>query len=163
MRIFRTLHEWLFSLSLSVSYTDLSIAYVLTLPADSGQVCTASTRLYVEKERASEFTQLLVEGVRKLKQGDPSHDSTNMGPQADSAQTDKVSRFLDIGKREGKVLVGGAAAIDIGVNYIEPTIFTDVQEVGEINQNEIFGPVLVLHEFVGEDEAIESANNSECK
>jgi acyl-CoA reductase-like NAD-dependent aldehyde dehydrogenase len=68
-----------------------------------------------------------------------------------------------MGKKYGQVLLGGLPAYDIGPNFIQPTIFTGVQDHSDINQLEVFGPVLVLHEFEGEEEAISRANDSECK
>lgn len=126
-------------------------------------MCTASTRVYIEKSAAAEFRQLLVDGVKKLRQGPPSQESTELGPQADSVQATNISRFLEIGKKDGQVLVGGEPAKSIGANFIQPTIFTGVQDTSDINQLEVFGPVLVLHEFEGEEAAIARANDSECK
>ena len=135
----------------------------LTRVIDSGQVCTASTRVYVEKSAAAEFRKLMIDGVRKLKQGSPSQGDVDLGPQADSVQVTNVSRFLDIGAKDGKAIVGGKPATDIGANFIQPTIFTDVPDASDINQLEIFGPVLLLHEFDTEEEAVTRANDTECK
>lgn len=137
--------------------------HILTSLTDSGQVCTASTRVYVEKSASLEFQGLLADGLKKLKQGLPSNDDTELGPQADSVQAANISKFLEIGKQDGQVLAGGEPAKDIGANFIQPTIFTGIKDTSDVNQLEIFGPVLVLHEFQSEEEVIVRANSSECK
>ncbi|KAM0554875.1 hypothetical protein ACHAPJ_006610 [Fusarium lateritium] len=128
---------------------------------NSGQVCTASTRLYIEKSAAQEFKKLLVKAVGEFNLGDPSKEDTDLGPQADAVQSSNVRKFLDIGNKQGKALVGGKAALDIGANYISPTIFTDLGPNSDVNKLEVFGPVLALHEFDGEQEAISCANDTE--
>lgn len=130
---------------------------------DAGQVCTASTRLYIEKKAAPKFKELLVKAVKTLHQSDPSKSETTLGPQADELQAESVRKFLDIGKKEGQVLIGGEAAPEIGANFIHPTVFTDLQETADINKLEVFGPVLALHEFETEADAIRCANDTECK
>jgi acyl-CoA reductase-like NAD-dependent aldehyde dehydrogenase len=86
-----------------------------------------------------------------------------MGPQADATQAGSVSRYLDIGAKNGHALVGGKKATKIGENFIEPTIFTQIPDTSAINMEEVFGPVLVLHEFETEDEVVRRANDTECK
>ncbi|CAM1503524.1 Fc.00g011150.m01.CDS01 [Cosmosporella sp. VM-42] len=138
-------------------------SFTFIIVVDSGQVCTASTRVYIEKCAAAEFRQLMAEGVKKLKQGPPSEDSTDLGPQADSTRAANISRFLQIRKSDGRVLVGGEPAIGIGANFIQPTIFTGVEDKSDINQLEVFGPVLVLHEFEGEESVTTRGNDSEYR
>lgn len=86
-----------------------------------------------------------------------------MGPQADDTQASNVAQYLKIGARDGETLVGGDTSIEIGHNFIQPTIFTGIPDTSAINTEEIFGPVLVLHEFETEAEAIKRANDTECK
>lgn len=119
--------------------------------------------MYIEKSASSEFKKLLADGIKALKQGMPSKSDTDVGPQADSLQTTNITRFLDIGRKEGKALAGGEPAKSIGANFIQPTIFTDLKDTSDVNQLEVFGPVAVLHEFDSEEEAIARANDSECK
>lgn len=101
--------------------------------------------------------------MKKLKQGPPSQVSTDLGPQADSIQLSSVSHFLEIGKKDGEVLVGGEQAKELGANFVQPTVFLGVQDDSDINQREVFGPVLVLHEFESEEDAIRRANDTECE
>lgn len=133
-----------------------------TFLLDSGQVCTASSRAYVQKSVAKEFKQLLVAGIKKLVMGPPSSDSTDLGPQADSTQAAAVAKYLELGNKEGNALVGGKKAIEFGDNYIQPTVFTDISDTSKINIEEVFGPVLILHEFETEEEVIRRANDTEC-
>ncbi len=100
---------------------------------------------------------------QELKLGNPASRETLIGPLADSSQADAVVRYLEKAKSEGaKVLVGGQRS-DVGSNYVEPTIFADVPPLGTVNVEEVFGPVLVVHEFDTEQEAIDLANETECK
>ncbi len=96
-------------------------------------------------------------------QGNPTDPATGMGPQADTFQANHVARYLEIGAKDGQVLVGGNKATKLGENFIQPTIFTNVPDTSPINTEEVFGPVLVLHEFETEAEVIERANDTECK
>jgi aldehyde dehydrogenase (NAD+) len=105
---------------------------------------------------------MLVAQMLKLKIGDPSDASTQIGPQADTSQAASVERYLAIGKTDGQALVGGKKA-GFGVNYVEPTIFTNIADTSKLNVEEIFGPVLILHEFDTEAEVIKRANETECE
>jgi acyl-CoA reductase-like NAD-dependent aldehyde dehydrogenase len=136
---------------------------ILNLSLDSGQVCTASSRAYIQKEASKEFQQLLVSGIKKLVMGPPSEELTDLGPQADSTQAAAVAKYLDIGNTEGQALIGGKKAIEFGENFIQPTVFTNIADTSKINVEEVFGPVLVLHEFETEEEVIRRANDTECK
>ncbi|KAJ9602733.1 hypothetical protein H2200_012927 [Cladophialophora chaetospira] len=127
---------------------------------NSGQVCTASSRIYVQKAAADAFKKLLVARFKALKLGSPTDTDTELGPQADATQAKSVASYLEIGKQDGTVLTGGEMS-DIGANYVEPTIFTDIRGDSRINVEEVFGPVLVLHEFDTEEEAVARANDTE--
>jgi aldehyde dehydrogenase (NAD+) len=101
--------------------------------------------------------------MAKIKLGPPANTSTEMGPQADKTQADAVSRYLEIGNKDGHAIVGGKKATEIGPNYIQPTIFADIPDNSQINTEEVFGPVLILHEFESEAEVVRRANATECK
>lgn len=130
---------------------------------DSGQICTASSRLFVQKGVSDAFTNLLRERMGKIRLGLPADAATDMGPQADKAQVDAVSRYLKIGNKEGRAIIGGQKATDVGPNFIQPTIFADVPDTSRINTEEVFGPVLIYHEFDNEKEVIRRANDTECE
>lgn len=131
--------------------------------SDSGQVCTASSRAYIQKAAAPAFRELIVAQMAKLKRGSPLDVASEMGPQADQKQAAAVKRYLEIGNQDGKVLTGGAPDTALGPNYIQPTVFTNVADTSAINVQEVFGPVLVLHEFETEEEVIRRANDTECE
>ena len=130
---------------------------------DSGQVCTASSRAYIQKAAVPAFRKLIVAEMAKLKRGSPLDATSEMGPQADQKQAGAVKRYLDIGNHDGKVLTGGGPDTGLGPNYIQPTVFTNVADTSAINTQEVFGPVLILHEFETEEEAIRRANDTECE
>ncbi|KIW14469.1 hypothetical protein PV08_07253 [Exophiala spinifera] len=134
---------------------------IKSITTNAGQICTASSRLYVEKSIASEFKKTLAAGFKALVQGDPSDPKTFLGPQADSRQAQNILRYFEIAKKDGQVLVGGEAASELGKNFIRPTIFSDIPDSSKANVEEIFGPVLVLHEFESETEAVQRANDTE--
>jgi aldehyde dehydrogenase (NAD+) len=91
--------------------------------------------------------------------GDPTDPSTMLGPLADRKQFDRVMEYLERGKQEAKLVIGGGRKGDKG-NFIEPTIFLDPSTDSRIYKEEIFGPVLVIKTFKTEEEAIELANKT---
>lgn len=131
--------------------------------ADAGQICTASSRAYVEKSVVERFKEMLAGGFKALHQGDPSQTETSLGPQADSKQAQNILRYFEIAKKDGQVLVGGENAEEIGKNFIRPTILTKIPDTSQANVEEIFGPVLVVHEFDSEEEAVRRANDTDCQ
>lgn len=124
-------------------------------------MCTASSRVYVQKGAAEAFKKLMVARFEALKLGSPTSQETDLGPQADATQAKHVASYLEIGKQDGTVLTGGEKS-QAGSNYIEPTIFAGVADDSRINVEEVFGPVLVLHEFDTEEEVVARANDTEC-
>ncbi|KAF9892998.1 hypothetical protein FE257_012409 [Aspergillus nanangensis] len=136
-------------------------AAVKSITFNSGQICTASSRVYVQKSVADKFKALAVKIMQNLRLGDPAQPNTNMGPQADSRQAAVVASYLQAGAKDGTALVGGERALEAGDNYIHPTIFADIPHGSKLDAEEIFGPVMVLHEFETEDEAVQRANDTE--
>ena len=84
-------------------------------------------------------------------------------PQADSKQAEAIAKYLEIGAQDGVALTGGKRATDKGENFITPTVFTDLSDTSRLNVEEIFGPVMVMHEFETEEEAVRRANDTECE
>ncbi|WWC63885.1 uncharacterized protein I303_106490 [Kwoniella dejecticola CBS 10117] len=119
---------------------------------NSGQVCIASSRLYVHAGVYDSFVQGLVEAFKGVEHGNPQSESTTMGPQADKAQSSIVSNYIEVGLKEGKVVYGGKADGDDNVNAFKPTIITDLPDSSAVNTEEVFGPVLVIHKFTDEQE-----------
>ena len=106
---------------------------------------------------------MLTAGFKALIQGDPRQSDTTLGPQADSIQAQNILRYLEIAKKDGQLLVGGESASEVGKNFIRPTIVTELPDTSRANVEEIFGPVLVVHEFESEKEAVRRANDTDCE
>jgi betaine-aldehyde dehydrogenase len=131
---------------------------------NSGQDCTAATRLYVQESVYSKFLNMVVERVKKIKLGDTTKRETDLGPLVSEAQRHKVEDMVASGSKEGaKLLVGGKrptlpSPYDKGF-YYEPTLFSDAKQDMRIVQQEIFGPVLTALPFKTMNEAIEKSND----
>lgn len=129
--------------------------------AATGQTCLAGSRLLVQDSIHDEVIRRLVEFIREAKIGDPADLSTQIGPVATRPQFEKILSYIEIAKAEGARLVhGGNALPNIGSGqFIEPTIFTDVDNSMRVAQEEIFGPVLSVIRFRDEDDAIRIGND----
>ncbi len=126
-----------------------------------GQCCEGGTRLLVQESVYDEFTSKLKEKIEKMKIGDPMDKGNDNGPVVSKKQFESVMNYIEIGKKEGaKILTGGNKVGDKGY-YIQPTIFTDVDNKMRIAQEEIFGPVVVIIKFKDDDEAVKISNDSE--
>ena len=130
--------------------------------ANSGQVCTAGTRILVEKAIHDEFVEALVGATEAMKLGPALDDATGMGPVVSAEQLERVTGYIDIGRNEGAELAtGGARATELGDGYfVQPTVFTGVRNDMRIAQEEIFGPVAAVIEVSDVDEAISVANDT---
>jgi acyl-CoA reductase-like NAD-dependent aldehyde dehydrogenase len=125
---------------------------------NQGQVCTAHTRLLVQRDLAEEFTHTLVERAKEIKAGDPLSESTSFGPLASSGQRARVSEYIRQGVASGAHAQLLGHIQESGGCYVSPTIFGGVEESMPIFREEIFGPVLCVTAFEHEDEAIHLAN-----
>ena len=128
---------------------------------NSGEVCCAGSRLYIQEGIYEEFVAKFVEAAKAVKVGDPFNEETLQGAQNSWNQLSKILGFIETGKKEGATLLtGGKRAGDKGF-FVEPTVFGDVTEDMTIVKEEIFGPVITVHKFKTIDEAVELANNSQ--
>ena len=130
--------------------------------ANQGEVCSAGSRLLVQREIYHRMLDALAEKTGRVRLGDPLDRETKMGPLVTREHQEKVLRYIEIGRREGRLLAGGAApggALSSGA-YVEPTIFADVDNRARIAQEEIFGPVLAGNPFTDEAEAVRLANDT---
>ena len=130
---------------------------------NAGQSCSARTRLFVAREVHDEFVPKVLSAAGRFIVGDPMDETTDMGPLISEAHGKNVRRYVDIGQSEGADLrLGGAGApgLDEG-NYFAPTIFTAVSNEMRIAQEEIFGPMLSVVSFAGEDDVVRMANDSD--
>jgi betaine-aldehyde dehydrogenase len=130
--------------------------------ANQGEVCSAGSRLLVERSIYDRMVGALADKTRRIRLGDPMDRETKMGPLVTQEHQQKVLGYIDVGKKEGRLLVGGGKpAGDLSRGwYVEPTIFADVDNRARIAQEEIFGPVLVVIPFADEAEAIKLANDT---
>jgi acyl-CoA reductase-like NAD-dependent aldehyde dehydrogenase len=129
---------------------------------NSGQVCTAGTRILVEKSVHDDFVASLVDATQKMKLGPGLDEETGMGPVVSAEQLDRVAGYIDVGRTEGAELVtGGERATELGDGYyVKPTIFAGVRNDMRIAQEEIFGPVAAVIEVEDADEAVAVANET---
>jgi aldehyde dehydrogenase (NAD+)/betaine-aldehyde dehydrogenase len=131
---------------------------------NTGQVCQAGTRLFLQESVKDEFLDRLLEKTKTTRVGDPNDPSVTMGPLINEAQLDKVLRYMQIGQEEGaSMLCGGGRVTGEGYDqglYVQPTIFDQVRNDMQIAQEEIFGPVLSVLTFQDADEAIRTANQT---
>jgi len=126
--------------------------------AATGQTCIAGSRLLVQNSIKDKLTEKLVELARTAKIGDPMAPDTNIGPVTTPPQYRKILDYIEIAKGEGARLIAGGGPSDVGPNFVQPTIFTDVRNDMRIAQEEVFGPVLSIIGFDDEAEAVELGN-----
>ncbi len=149
-----------------IVFDDVDIAAVsgtaaFTSTVNTGQDCTAATRIYVEKSRVKQATEAIVEAMRAVKIGSPYEEGVQMGPLISGIQRERVQGFVDRAKSNGaKVLTGGGIPKDFGSGYyFEPTVIADADQKAEIIQSEVFGPVITISTFDDEAEAIMLGND----
>jgi aldehyde dehydrogenase (NAD+) len=144
---------------------DLDTVVPGLLPAsmmNNGQACVAQTRILASRDRYSEVADRLVEAIGALTVGDPLDPATEIGPLVAERQRDRVEGYLASGQQEGaKIALGGGrpAGLDRGW-YVEPTVFTNVDNSMRIAQEEIFGPVVAVIPYDDVEDAVAIANDS---
>ena len=130
----------------------------------TGQACTGTSRVIVVRQAMQAFTERLVERVRQLKVGPGNAPGMDLGPLATAKQLDTVLRYIDIGKQEARLLIGGERLTD-GIyahgHYVAPAVFAGVTQSMRIAREEIFGPVLALIEAEDFADAMAKANDTE--
>src|SRR6202008_4302984 len=128
---------------------------------NQGEVCSAGSRILVEKKIYSKFVEAMTEKAKRIKLGTPMDRDTKMGPLVSKEQYDRVSSYLEVGKKEAKTAIGGGRPKQFGKGfYVEPTIFYDVDNSARIAREEIFGPVASVIPFENEADAIKIANDT---
>jgi acyl-CoA reductase-like NAD-dependent aldehyde dehydrogenase len=145
---------------------DLSVAVPAGVAAcyeNSGQICSALSRMIVPRSRLDEVGELAVEAAERFTVGDPFAPETTLGPLVSAAQRDRVRGYIKKGIDEGATLLCGGieppAGLDKGY-YVRPTVFSDVTSTMTIAQEEIFGPVLAIMPYDTEDDAVRTANDT---
>lgn len=131
--------------------------------SNQGQICTATSRILVQRGIYDTFIAKYKEAVEKLsKVGNQWDEATFQGPQVSKAQYDRILSYVNVGKEEGATLLMGGTGCPINDKgyFVKPTVFTDVKDSMRIYQEEVFGPFAVISTFDDEEEAISRANNS---
>ncbi len=126
----------------------------------SGQKCSACSRAVIHEAVYDEVASRVVELTNEKKAGDPATNEYFTGPVIDQAAYDKITSYIEIGKKEGELLAGGDGDDSNGW-FIQPTVFGDLAPDARIMQEEIFGPVVALAKAKSFEEAIEIANNTD--
>lgn len=135
----------------------------LGVMSNQGQICTATSRILVQRGVYDDFIARFVERVRTTsKVGHQWHEDTYQGPQVSRQQYERVLAYLEQGRTEATVALGGTKlTVGDGRGYfVAPTVFTDVREDARIWREEIFGPVVAIRPFDDEDEAVRVANDT---
>jgi betaine-aldehyde dehydrogenase len=149
-----------------VVFEDADVARVAQVAAfaatmNTGQDCTAATRVYVAKSRVKEVEEAVTASMRAVQVGTPYEKGVAMGPLISAAQKERVEGFVARAKSAGaKILTGGAAPKAFKKGYFyEPTVISGVRQDAEIVQQEVFGPVLTIQSFEGDAQAVQFAND----
>jgi acyl-CoA reductase-like NAD-dependent aldehyde dehydrogenase len=131
---------------------------------NSGQTCSALTRMLVPREKLAEAEQIATAAAEGFTPGDPFEDSTTLGPLVSEVQRKRVRDYIEKGEAEGAKLLTGGAEPPEGLEkgyFVRPTVFSEVTPEMTIAREEIFGPVLVIQPYDDEDDAVRIANDTE--
>ncbi len=131
---------------------------------NQGQVCLCGSRVLVEGPVYEEFEERFVEAVEKMRVGDPSEEETDLGALISEQHLQKVQGYVELAVEEGgRILTGGAPCMPSGFeggNWMAPTVIADLPPESRCSTEEIFGPVVTIHRFESEEEAIEISNGT---
>ena len=141
---------------------DTAVTYAINgIYGNMGEVCNAGSRLLIDRPIAKEFIARFIEkGKSAYRAGDPLNPSTNLGPLVTASHRSRVMNYIARGKSEGARLEFGGNTPDLPGAYVNPTLFTGVNNRMTIAQEEIFGPVAAAIEVDGIEEALRVANDS---
>ncbi|NNM61739.1 MAG: aldehyde dehydrogenase family protein [Steroidobacteraceae bacterium] len=141
---------------------DVAVSYAINgIYGNMGEVCNAGSRLLIDRSIAKEFLARFVEkGRNAYRPGDPLDPATTLGPLVTASHQGRVMNYIDRGKREGARLEFGGGSPDLPGSYVEPTLFSGVENHMTIAREEIFGPVAAAIEVDGIEQAVAIANDS---
>lgn len=128
---------------------------------NQGQVCTSTSRIYVEDSIYDKFLDIFVKHTEEMaKIGKQFEEGVVQGPQISRVQLDKIKAYIDQGKESGARLLTGGALLPGEGYFVQPTVFADVGEEMTIMREEIFGPVVAISRFHSAEEVIKKANDT---
>jgi aminomuconate-semialdehyde/2-hydroxymuconate-6-semialdehyde dehydrogenase len=127
---------------------------------NQGEICLCGSRVFVERSIYDQFVDEFTQGAKKLKIGDPSDESTQVGALISEAHLEKVLGYIELAREEGGMIVAGGARVDRDGYFVEPTVITGLGCDRRVLQEEIFGPVVTITPFDREEEAIAFANST---
>jgi acyl-CoA reductase-like NAD-dependent aldehyde dehydrogenase len=128
---------------------------------NTGQVCVAASRLFVQEAQFDEVVSGLADRAAKTVVGSGLDPKTFLGPVVSAEQFDRVKDYIDVGRTEGELVAGGGSDLGGGGYFVEPTLFTTTDDYARIVREEIFGPVLVAQPYDSLEEVAARANDSE--
>ncbi len=127
---------------------------------NGGQTCTAWTRMLVPAAKHDEIVEMVAAAAARYTVGDPTDESTRIGPMSSATQQQRVNAYIERGVADGATVAFSGAAMDGPGAYVQPTIFADVAPDAAIAQEEIFGPVLSVTPYADEEQAVAIANST---
>jgi aminomuconate-semialdehyde/2-hydroxymuconate-6-semialdehyde dehydrogenase len=127
---------------------------------NQGEICLCGSRIFVERRIHDEFVSRFVEATRKLRIGDPADEQTDVGALISAAHVEKVTGYIALAKAEGGTIVAGGNRVERQGFYVEPTVITGLTCDCRVLQEEIFGPVVTVTPFDGDEEAVRFANST---
>jgi 5-carboxymethyl-2-hydroxymuconic-semialdehyde dehydrogenase len=140
---------------------DLAVSLAVEQFDNSGQVCLGAFRILVEESIADRFTDAVLAKARTIVQGDPRDEATDMSCLISRPHFEKVDAFVQRAVAAGaRPVLGGGPNTELGHLYYSPTVLLDAQPGSEILTEEVFGPVLTIQTFTGEEDAVEMANST---
>ena len=131
---------------------------------NQGEICSAGSRVFVEKQIYDDALSAMVERAKEVKLGDGQNEDTTMGPLVSKEQRERVESYIQVGSSEAKLAVQGTLPADpelSGGYFVPPTIFSDVDNSARIAQEEIFGPVMSVIPFSSVDDVIKMSNDND--
>ena len=128
--------------------------------ANQGEICLCGSRIFVERSIHDAFVERFAEATRKLRIGDPADPQTDVGALISEAHARKVTGYIELAKQEGGTIVTGGNRLDRKGFFVEPTVITGLGCDCRVLQEEIFGPVVTITPFDGEEEAVRFANST---
>ncbi|CAG8203008.1 unnamed protein product [Penicillium salamii] len=132
----------------------------MCIMSNQGEICTSTSRIYVQEEIYEEFLHRFFAKARSQKTGDPFTEETTVGAIVSKLQYDKILDYIEQGKQNGARILAGSVQHGSKGYFIEPTVFADTTEYMAIVREEIFGPVVTISKFKTQDEAVKKANDT---